>query len=109
MLTKGPLAAASQQLLLCLLLLASATARASNVTYYATPSKFADVGVFAFLPGFTLRDPTTAVFDPVTATWHVFCTHIHGRGANALACCVFTLSMQCLRLAANFDIVTAAF
>eukprot|EP00750_Incisomonas_marina_P013913 INCI17566.8.p1 GENE.INCI17566.8~~INCI17566.8.p1 ORF type:complete len:367 (-),score=40.49 INCI17566.8:821-1921(-) len=79
MLTKGPLAAASQQLLLCLLLLASATARASNVTYYATPSKFADVGVFAFLPGFTLRDPTTAVFDPVTATWHVFCTHIHGR------------------------------
>lgn len=34
------------------------------------------VSKLAALPDAHLRDPTTAVFDPVGRRWHVFCTHI---------------------------------
>ena len=44
---------------------------------YATPSY--TVGrTIATAHGATLRDPTTAVYDPATATWHIFCTHVSG-------------------------------
>jgi hypothetical protein len=26
----------------------------------------------------TLRDPTTALFDPISLSWHIFCTHVSG-------------------------------
>jgi hypothetical protein len=35
--------------------------------------------VFASVKGSTLRDPTTAVFDPITSTWHVYCTFVKGK------------------------------
>eukprot|EP00947_MAST-08B_sp_MAST-8B-sp1_P001120 g1120.t1 len=63
----------------------TSTSSASN-TSSATPPPFAfdtptfKVGrTFAQVSNGTLRDPTTAVFDPVTESWHVLCTHIpHG-------------------------------
>ena len=36
--------------------------------------------VFAEISNVTLRDPTTALFDPVSASWHVWCTHVAGGG-----------------------------
>eukprot|EP00051_Salpingoeca_urceolata_P001497 m.41422 g.41422 ORF g.41422 m.41422 type:complete len:451 (-) comp11456_c0_seq1:87-1439(-) len=44
---------------------------------YTTPAFSVD-RVIASMENTTLRDPTTAVFDPVTSTWHIYCTHVSG-------------------------------
>jgi len=42
---------------------------------YARP-RLTVISTLAELPDAHLRDPTTALFDPVGRRWHIFCTHI---------------------------------
>ena len=66
---------------------------------YASPV-FHPGRVFADVPGSTLRDPTTALFDPVTSTWHVWCTYVKGVvGAGGYPGVVWHWSLK----AARFD------
>ena len=44
---------------------------------YTTPNFHPD-RIFASLGGVTLRDPTTALWDPSSESWHVYCTHVTG-------------------------------
>lgn len=41
---------------------------------YVQP-RFTARRVLASLPGYDIRDSTTAIFDPVSRSWHLYCTH----------------------------------
>jgi hypothetical protein len=60
--------------LLMLVCSTRATSNGSSEAAFVTPSFHFD-RVLAKLPGVDLRDPTTAIWDPATDSWHMYCTH----------------------------------
>lgn len=68
----------------------------------ALQPRFSVWRTFAALPDATLRDPSTALFDPSSRTWHVYCTHVP-KSANTTAGYPGSIWHWSLNSTDNFD------